>query len=274
MEGRTPNSLANAIEDLVHVVSQLRDPIKGCPWDLEQNHFSLIPYLLEEAYEVADAIREGTDKELEEELGDLLLQIVLHAQIAKEKNKFSLEEIAKNITKKLIRRHPHVFGDIEAATPDEVNKNWELIKYSEKSTMSSSSPISDLLRKKVRSLPAIQGAMEISKKTAKAGFEWDSIEGVWQKVNEELNELREALNKKNHTNAEEELGDLFFSLINIARWCDLNPEEGLKGTNKRFLERFTYVESSVKGNISDQTIDELQELWKAAKEMLPINNSN
>ena len=253
------------ITALIKIVSELRSPKSGCPWDLEQTHTSLIPYLLEEAHEVVDAIRNQDDENLKEELGDLLLQIVLHAQIAQEDNRFCFEDIAKEINNKLIRRHPHVFGGKRLKNSDEVKKSWKSIKMQEKSMNPSKSPLSDNLRRKVRSQTAIAGAMEISKETASAGFEWKTIEDVWRKVDEELKELKQALDKKNMSNAEEELGDLIFTLINIGRWCEISPEEGLAGCNQRFLDRFSYVESTLEADISKYSLNELSAAWKIAK---------
>ena len=180
------NAPSDAIQRLIDVVAQLRDPTTGCPWDLEQTHASLVPYVLEEAHEVADAIRQGSDAEMKEELGDLLLQVVLHAQIAREQQRFALDAIADGISDKLVRRHPHVFGDAVGSTSDEVRRSWEAIKLEEQAEAlaGSSSPLSDRLRTKVRGLPALAGAMTISKKAAKAGFEWDDMAGVWEKVHE------------------------------------------------------------------------------------------
>ena len=255
----------NAITELIKIVSELRSPKGGCPWDLEQNHKSLIPYLLEEAHEVANAIRNQDDKNLKEELGDLLLQIVLHAQIAQEDNRFSLDDIAKEINNKLIRRHPHVFGNEKLNNSDEVKQSWDSIKMKEKPISPSKSPLSDHLRRKVQSQTAIAGAMEISKKTASAGFEWKTIQDIWKKVDEELKELKQALDKKDLSNAEEELGDVIFTLINIGRWCKLSPEEGLAGCNQRFLNRFSYIESALEGDISKYSLSELSEAWNIAK---------
>ena len=254
-----------AIVELMDVVAKLRTPQGGCPWDLDQNHRSLIPYVLEEAHEVVDAIRNQDDENLKEELGDLLLQIVLHAQIAQEGNRFCFEDIAKEINNKLIRRHPHVFGSESLKNSDEANKSWESIKMKEKPISPSKSPLTDHLRRKLRSQSAIAGAMEISKKTASAGFEWQTIEDIWKKVDEELKELKQALEKKDLSNAEEELGDVIFTLINIGRWCKLSPEEGLAGCNQRFLDRFSYVESTLEDDISKYSLNELSAAWKIAK---------
>ena len=255
------------MQRLIEVVAQLRNPTTGCPWDLEQTHASLVPYVLEEAHEVADAIRHGDDNHLRDELGDLLLQVVLHAQIAKEEQRFDLDVIADGISDKLIRRHPHVFGDGEATSSDDVRRSWDAIKLEEQAEAlaGSTSPLSDRLRTKVRGLPALAGAMTISKKAAKAGFEWDDMNGVWEKVHEELDELKEAVASDNRSHAQEELGDLLFTLVNVARWCRIEPEEGLAGTNQRFLERFSRVEAALEGNLQGRSINELEALWKQAK---------
>jgi len=251
---------------LEEVVAQLRDPTTGCPWDLEQTHQSLVPYVLEEAHEVADAIRHGDDRHLKEELGDLLLQVVLHARIAGEDNRFDLDAIAEGISDKLIRRHPHVFADAEASDSEAVRRSWEAIKAVEKGGQApSTSPLSDQLTGKVRGQPALAGAMTISKKAAKAGFEWDDMAGVWDKVHEELDELKEAVASGNNAHAQEELGDVLFTLVNVARWCGIDPESGLAGTNQRFLNRFSRVEAALGGNLQGRSINELEDLWQQAK---------
>ena len=260
-------STSAALQELIDVVARLRDPKGGCPWDLEQTHQTLTPYVLEEAHEVADAIRHGEDAHLSEELGDLLLQVVLHAQIASESGRFDLEQVARGISAKLIRRHPHVFGEAQARDSDAVRRRWDQIKAEEQAhaLAGSSSPLSDLLANKVRSQPALAGAMTISKKAAQAGFEWDSIAGVWEKVQEELDELKEAVASGDKTHAQDELGDVLFTLVNVARWCGLDPEEGLAGTNQRFLDRFSRVEASLQGNLQGRSINELEALWQQAK---------
>lgn len=264
----TPEATA-ALSKLVAVVAQLRNPEGGCPWDLEQTHASLVPYVLEEAHEVADAIRHGDDAHLKEELGDLLLQVVLHAQIAQDDGRFDLAEVAAGISEKLIRRHPHVFAGAEAADSAAVKANWEAIKAAEKSSDpasdASSSPLSDRLAGKVRGQPALAGAITISKKAAAAGFEWDDMAGVWEKVHEELDELKEAVASGNKVHAQEELGDVLFTLVNVARWCGIDPEAGLAGTNRRFLDRFSRVEAALGGDLQGHSIRELEGLWQQAK---------
>ncbi len=264
-----------ALEQLIDVVAQLRDPNDGCPWDLEQSHRSLVPYVLEEAHEVADAIRHGDDNHLKEELGDLLLQVLLHAQIGSEEQRFNLADVADAIRTKLIRRHPHVFGDDDAKDSASVRKSWEQIKAAEQASAleNSNSPLSDRLAIKIRSSPALAGAMCISKQAAKAGFEWENFAGVWDKVNEELDELKEAVSRGDTTHAQDELGDVLFTLVNVARWIGIDPEEGLSGTNQRFLDRFSRVEAALSGNLQGRNIDELEQLWKQAKADIKAENN-
>ena len=279
-----------ALAELVVIVARLRDPQGGCPWDLAQTHTSLIPYVLEEAHEVADAIRRDDAAHLEEELGDLLLQVVLHARIASERGAFDLEGIARGIGAKLVRRHPHVFdpGAERPTDPEAVRRSWEAIKAAERAERvtagerasaghppggSPASPLSDGLARKVRGQPALAGAMTISRKAAAAGFEWEAIEGVWAKVQEEMDELRQAVAGGDRTHAQEELGDVLFTLVNVARWCDLDPEEGLAGTNRRFLERFSRVEAALGGDLRGRGIRELESHWQAAKARIRAEES-
>ena len=296
-----------ALAELIAIVDRLRDPEGGCPWDLEQTHTSLIPYVLEEAHEVADAIRHGDDRHLAEELGDLLLQVVLHAQIASEAQRFDLAAVASGITAKLVRRHPHVFAEGEARpdAPDAaaVKASWEAIKAQEQAERAargtqaaqaaeaaatatepgrtapapSASPLSDRLAGKVRGQPALAGAMTISKKAAAAGFEWDDMAGVWEKVHEELDELKEAVAEAqasgDKAHAQEELGDVLFTLVNVARWCGIDPETGLAGTNRRFLDRFSRVEAALGGDLQGHSIRELEGLWQQAKAQIRAEGS-
>ena len=269
---------AAALAELVAVVDRLRDPIGGCPWDLEQTHRSLIPYVLEEAHEVADAIRQGNDDHLAEELGDLLLQVVLHARIASESGRFDFAAVARGISAKLVRRHPHVFGTAEAGNSDAVRRSWEAIKAEERDSeppnpsAQPSSPLSDRLAAKTRGLSALAGAMAISRQAAAAGFEWHDLDGVWAKVHEELEELKEAValvwsegGIAARAHAETELGDVLFTLVNVGRWCRLDPEEALAGTNRRFLDRFSRLEAALGGDLGGRSIEELETLWHQAK---------
>ena len=253
------------IDKLIEVVSALRHPIHGCPWDQKQTHASLIPYVLEEAHEVAHAIRGNNPDEIKEELGDLLLQIILHAQIAKEKKLFDMTDILEIITKKLVRRHPHVFQNKEKVTIKEVEDSWEKIKNIEKPLHNSKTPISDRLKSKIRPQPSTKAALIISKKASKNGFEWDRIEQIWDKLYEELEEFKDALKKQKSYEAEAELGDVVFTLINIARWNNLSIEEGLAKTNQRFIDRLEYIEKNIEGALNKQSKEKLQRYWKLAK---------
>ena len=274
----------DALAELIAIVERLRDPVSGCPWDLEQTHESLIPYVLEEAHEVADAISQGDADPLCEELGDLLLQVVLHARIAQEAGRFDLAAIARAINAKMVRRHPHVFGPDGAldrpADAAAVRVSWEAIKAAEKQaaaaaaspaaaggpgTPTSTSPLSDQLAAKLRGQSALAGAMTISRRAAAAGFEWDDLDGVWAKVDEELDELRQGLAQGDPAHAETELGDVLFTLVNLARWSGLDPEAGLAGTNRRFLDRFSRVEAALGGELGGRQLAELEAHWRQAK---------
>ena len=250
---------------LLEVVSDLRDPINGCPWDLKQTHLSLVPYVLEEAYEVAHAIREDNPDELKEELGDLLLQIILHAQIAKENKLFEMTDIIDVITEKLIRRHPHVFKKKAKVSVKEVEESWEQIKNEERPLNNSKTPISDRLRLKIRPQPSTQAAVIISKKVSKNGFEWENSDQIWDKLYEEIEELKDALKADKLSEAEVEIGDVLFTLINIARWNKISIEEGLAKTNKKFLERLAYIEENIEGQLHSQSKERLEKYWALAK---------
>ena len=241
---------------------------------------------------VADAIRQGNDDHLVEELGDLLLQVVLHARIANESGRFDFAAVARGISAKLVRRHPHVFGTAEARDSDAVRRSWEAIKAEERGSeppnpsAQPSSPLSDRLAAKTRGLSALAGAMAISRQAAAAGFEWHDLDGVWAKVHEELEELKEAValvwseggiaagrpgrppasgDSAARAHAETELGDVLFTLVNVGRWCRLDPEEALAGTNRRFLDRFSRLEAALGGELGGRSIEELETLWQQAK---------
>ncbi|NEQ64015.1 MAG: nucleoside triphosphate pyrophosphohydrolase [Symploca sp. SIO2D2] len=264
----TQVSVLEALQRLIDVVAQLRSP-DGCPWDRAQTMETLTPYVIEEAYEVVDAIKSGEQEAIAEELGDLLLQVVLQAQIASEEGKFCLTEVAQGITEKLIRRHPHVFGDLRVQNVEEVHYHWEQIKAAEKGeTPAQAQLLSRKLHRYTRTLPPLMGGMKISQKAAGAGFEWDDVEGVWEKFNEELGELKQALEQESKTEQQAELGDLLFTLINIARWYDLDPSEALQGTNQRFVQRLSKMEAVAERPLSDYTLDELEYLWQQAKTQL------
>lgn len=258
-----------ALQKLISVVAQLRSPEGGCPWDLAQTPKTLISYVIEEAYEVVDAIKTGDSKAIAEELGDLLLQVVLQAQIASESGEFSMTEVADSIAEKLIRRHPHVFGDVQVNNVDEVRQNWEQIKAAEKGeTHEKTQQLSRKLSRYARTLPPLMAGMKISQKAASVGFEWENVEGVWDKFQEELGEFKYAIDHEDKAQQQAELGDLLFVLINLARWYDLDPAEGLQETNHRFVQRFSKLEAACDRPLSEYSIDELESIWQNVKAML------
>jgi XTP/dITP diphosphohydrolase len=262
-------NILKALENLIEIVAQLRSPQGGCPWDLEQTPETLIPYIIEETYETVDAIKRGNQKDIAEELGDLLLQVVLQAQIASEKGHFSLHEIATGITDKLIRRHPHVFGDVEVENTEQVRQNWEAIKAQEKGENPTETELlSKKLSRYARSLPPLMASMKISQKAAQTGFEWEDSAGVWAKFTEELGEFQEALSTEDKHHQEWELGDLLFTIVNIARWHQLDPSEALQGTNQRFIQRLQLMEKFADKPLDKYSLSELEELWQQAKKQL------
>ncbi len=259
-------ALLVAVKNLVEVIAQLRSPVGGCPWDLAQTQETLIPYVIEEAYETVDAIRQGEQAAICEELGDLLLQVVLQAQVASDAGHFSLKEVAEGITAKLIRRHPHVFGDQTVTDIAEVHRNWEQIKATEKGVdPTQPSPLTEKLKRYGRSLPPLTAAMKISQKAAAVGFEWDQVEGVWAKFEEELAELKESLQTSDRNHQQAELGDVLFTLVNLARWYNLDPDAALQGTNQRFIQRLEQVEAFADRPLTEYTLAEFEALWQRAK---------
>ena len=257
-----------ALQELINVVAKLRNPDGGCPWDLQQTPQSLIPYVIEEAYEVVDAIKGGDSNAITEELGDLLLQVVLQAQIALEYQQFTLQQVAEGISQKLIRRHPHVFGDTSVDSVDEVRQNWEEIKAQEKGQTSSNSQLSDKLANYSRKLPPLMATMKISQKAADVGFEWEDIDGVWDKFHEELQEFQQAVAEETSAEQQAELGDVLFSVLQLARWYKLDPTEALQRTNQRFIQRFQKLEIFCERPLSDYPIEELEAFWQQAKKEL------
>jgi len=275
LEDLKPQSeMLNALQQLVAVVARLRSPEGGCPWDLAQTPESLVPYVIEEAYETVDAIQNEDSSAICEELGDLLLQIVLQAQIASEQNQFSLTDIAQGISEKLIRRHPHVFGDVEVQSMDDLHRNWEQIKAVEKGEDPNEvPPLSRKLSRYARSLPPLMAGMKISHKAAAEGFEWETVDGVWDKFQEELTEFQEALSSSDKEHQQAELGDLLFTIINIARWYDLDPSAALQGTNHRFVRRLEQMEAVADRPLSAYSLDQLEQLWQEAKAKLQRSES-
>ena len=266
---RLESSILEALQQLIDVVAQLRSPNGGCPWDLAQTPQTLIPYVIEEAYEVVDAIRCGDKDAIKEELGDLLLQVVLQAQIATESDEFTLKEVAQGITQKLIRRHPHVFGDVEVQGVEDVRQNWEQIKAAEKGeTATQTKLLSRKLDRYARTLPPLTAGMKISQKAAEAGFEWEDIEGVWAKFHEELAEFQASLEEEDKAHQQAELGDILFTLINLARWYELDPTDALQGTNRRFVQRLAKMETICDRPLGECSVEELDQFWQQAKAQL------
>jgi XTP/dITP diphosphohydrolase len=266
---QTYQAILEALHHLIEVVAKLRSPQGGCPWDLAQTPQTLIPYVIEEAYEVVDALKSDDPQAIAEELGDLLLQVILQAQIASDRGQFSLKEVAQGITEKLIRRHPHVFGEVEVAGVEEVRQNWEAIKAAEKGETSQETQLlSKKLNRYARTLPPLMASTKISKKAAVAGFEWETAAGVWDKFSEELAEFKQALQTDDKSHQAAELGDVLFTLINIARWYGLDPSEALQGTNDRFIQRLSKMEAFAERPLTDYTLDELERLWRKAKKQL------
>lgn len=252
-------------EQLVSLMAGLRGP-GGCPWDREQTFESLKPYTLEETYEVLEAIDARNWPELAEELGDYLLQAVFYGQMAAEEGFFRIEDSLDAINEKLIRRHPHIFGDVEARTASDVKKRWDEIKAAEKQRKDGTAKL--LLDSVPRSVPALVEAEKVSSRAANAGFDWKNVEQVLEKVQEELRELAAAIKNRSHPHIEGEVGDLLFTLVNVARFLQVDPEQALRKTNGKFRERFNYVERTLQSRgkeLSDSGIDEMEALWQEAK---------
>jgi tetrapyrrole methylase family protein / MazG family protein len=264
----SPESTAGAkFQRLVEIMAQLRAP-GGCPWDREQTHESLKTNTIEEAYEVVEAI-DGSDDELSSELGDLLLQVVYHAQIAAEGGRFTAADVARKVTDKMVRRHPHVFGDVAANSPGEVLRNWEAQKVEERAAAGKSSDES-LLAGVSTAQPALMEAYQVTTKAGRVGFDWKSAGDALHKIDEEARELKAALAAAPpvHLRVQEEVGDLLFTLVNVARLSGIDPESALKSANRKFRRRFAFVEDAlrVRGSSPAQsTIEEMETLWQEAK---------
>ena len=252
-----PKNLAS-FDSLVKIIARLRAP-DGCPWDKEQTHQTLRGNLLSESYEVMEALDNGEDRALCEELGDLLLQIVLHAQIAKDQKKFEIGDVIKSINTKLVHRHPHIFGDVPVKDSKEVMHNWEALKKKEKPERKS------ILDGVPREMPALAYALEISRRAVRVGFEWEDLQGVVDKIKEEAEEIKDA---KNQAEKNDEIGDLLFTLVNYARWEGIDPEAALRDANRKFYKRFSKVEQLAKAKGKDLqklSLKEWDSLWEEAK---------
>lgn len=270
--------MAATFEDLVELMNKLRSP-EGCPWDREQNYATLAPMLLEEAYEAFEAVeaaREGHPRELRDELGDLLFQIVFYAQVAKEKGDFSINDITEAIHSKMVRRHPHVFADTSAEDSATVLRNWETMKAEERRASGKNERVGSLLDGVSSKAPALMEAHQLSTKAARVGFDWKQVQDIFDKLQEEIGELRVAIENHTTSNSEadhalvrEEIGDLLFAVTNIARHLKVEPESALKLTNRKFRQRFGYIEKTLverTKTFESVTVTELEDIWQEAKE--------
>lgn len=246
------------LEKLIDIIAVLRSE-NGCEWDREQTHKSLRPNMLEEAYEAVDAIDDGDIPNLREELGDVLLQVVLHSQIAKDNNEFDIEDVAKELNEKLIHRHPHVFGNQTVHSTKEIIENWDKLKKEEKKNRKS------VLDGISRSQSALMSAQKISKKVVKVGFEWDCIESLKECIKSEYREFDEAAKTGNKDKMEDEMGDILFATVNLARWYKIDAEQALLRANKKFTKRFRKMEEIKTKPLEEYTYDEFNDLWKQAK---------
>ena len=262
------------ISRLIEVMAALRTPVTGCPWDLEQNFATIAPYTIEEAYEVADAIARGDLDDLRDELGDLLLQVVYHARMAEEQNAFAFGDVVEGVTRKMIRRHPHVFGDENGVvTSGHVAENWDRIKAEEKAERAARRPPEGISHKSLLSnvkagQPALTRAMELQRKASTVGFDWNDPRAVLHKIREEADEIEAALDLGEPEELAAETGDLLFALVNLARHVGADPEAALRGTNAKFERRFAYIERALaaKGRSLEQaSLEEMDALWNAAK---------
>lgn len=259
-------------EKLVDVMATLRAP-GGCPWDAEQTYESLGQYLLEECFEAFDAIQEATETNdtthLREELGDVLLQVVFHSTIAAERGDFTVDDVAKGVTEKLILRHPHVFGEKDLKTADDVLNNWDELKKIERAASGKVEKMQDSILDEIPvAFPALIEANKLTKKAAKARFDWENAEQIFDKIAEETKELKAAIAANKTENVEEEIGDLLFAVVNLARRLNVEPENALKKTNRKFRQRFKFIEKSLKTDgksLDESNLEEMDALWNVAK---------
>ena len=270
------NSELETIESfkiLISTIKSLKDKIWGCPWQKIQSHISLIPFLHEESNEFIDAVYEKNVDNICEELGDLLLQIMLHAEISYEKKEFELNDVIKNLNKKIISRHPYIFKRKEKVSLAKSQQIWENIKNLEKKATDEGSSISRNLNLKIKNLPPSVGTNRITNVVKEYGFKWESTDQIIEKLEEEINELKEAIKSKNDSDIKNEFGDIYFTLLNLSNFLKINPESALQKTNKKFLDRFSIIEHHVGDNIKKQTPKDFQRLWQIAKRKLKRKNS-
>jgi len=252
------------IEKILEVMRKLRDPNNGCPWDVEQDFASIAPYTIEEAYEVADAVERGDLQDLRDELGDLLFQVVFHSRMAEEAGHFDFADVAAAISDKMIRRHPHVFGNDAERAAGVKEGSWEQIKEAERMEDGDNSAMAGV----AKALPALKRAQLLGKRAGRVGFDWPDRKGVRDKIHEELNELEEAVGTRDAANMEEEFGDVLFAVVNMARHLDIDPEKALTAANYKFERRFREMEDAVTadgGRFKDFNLESLERQWRAAK---------
>ncbi len=253
----------NNLPGLIALMAKLRGP-DGCPWDRKQTTESLKPFLVEECYEVIDALDDGSPDKIKEELGDLLFQIIFHARIAEEQGHFTMHDVIEANIEKMTRRHPHVFGDAKLSTDKEVLSNWEELKKKEKGYEDRKSILEGIPRQ----LPSLLRAHSIQERAARVGFDWNRLDDALPKLDEEIAEFKEALKKEDAAGIEEELGDLFFTLVNISRFLGVNPEDALRKTISKFIQRFRYLEEHAADagrSLNDMTLEEMEQLWQESK---------
>ena len=253
-------SIEDSLSQLIEIVEKLRAP-GGCPWDRDQTQASLLPYFLEEIYEVIESVEEGNMELLKEELGDILLHVVFQASIGKENEDFTLQDSLNYVNEKLIRRHPHVFADAKAEGPFHAKQNWEAAKHDEKKRESRLDGVPG-------TLPALTRSQRLQEKASYAGFDWEKVEQVWEKVHEEIGELKEAEEKGITEQIEEEIGDTLFSVVNLSRFLGISAETALRKTNRKFTSRFAQVEKELKKRgkkVEDSSLEEMDEIWNMVK---------
>lgn len=259
-----PSSEAQKIDALLKIMARLRSPDGGCPWDLEQDFRTIAPYTVEEAYEVADAIERGDMSDLKDELGDLLFQVVFHAQMAREGDLFDFGDVVEAISDKMVRRHPHVFAQAEARDAEEQTRAWEDQKAEERKRKGADSLLADVSA----GLPGMTRAVKLQKRAARVGFDWPDASAVLDKVAEEATELRDAAAASDKAHIEEEFGDLLFVMANLARHLDVDPETALRSANQKFIRRFQYIErkfSDDGASLNDASLDQMEDVWNEAK---------
>ena len=254
------NEIGKEFEELVKIISRFMHP-DGCPFDREQTSQSLIPFLIEETYELIESIDEENWETVKEELGDVMLHIVFQASIADDNQQFKLEEVLKTINEKLVKRHPHVFNIDQVVITEDINKEWEISKHKDKGRESRLDGVP-------KNLPSIIKAQRLQQKASLAGFDWNKIELVWEKIHEEILELKEAQHQKNNDHIEEEIGDVLFSIVNLSRFLDISADNALRRTNRKFINRFKNVEEGIKAKgkeMEDATLEEMDVIWNESK---------